>query len=292
MQPVVSVIIPVYNGAQEVQRAIDSALGQTGCKVEVIVVNDGSHDETASVVAEYGDQIRAINQANSGVSMTRNNGIALATGDWVAFLDHDDYWQPEKLWLQLKAAERTNYEAVYTNVGNFGDTGRVGKLRSDPETMAEGDLTEALLQDNFIVLSSVMIKRAVIQGIGGFDTSLATVEDWDLWLKLASSGIRFAAVREPVTMYQWRADSLSKNIDLMRTMRQKIVRRALESERAKALPWSVHRRALASIESCSAWFQAATSPRKAIRWYMSSLWYWPFNLNSWKGIVKGCLGRS
>ncbi len=292
MKPTVSVIIPVYNGAGEVRRAIDSALGQKHTDVEVIVINDGSKDETGSVLAEYGDQIRAINQQNRGLSRTRNNGIALSAGEWVAFLDHDDYWQPDKLSLQLKAAERTGFDVIYTNAGNFGDVARVAELRSEPEAMAEGDLLSQLLLDNFIVVSSVMIRRTVIQDMGGFDTSLPSVEDWDLWLKLASRGVKFAAVGEPVTMYQWRAGSMSKNYELMRTTRQTIVKRALGTDRGKALPWSVRRRALANIESCSAWFLAGSSPQKAIRWYLNSLWYWPFDVNSWKGIVKGCLGRA
>lgn len=292
MKPTVSVIIPVYNGGGEVRRAIDSVLAQTNIHVEVIAINDGSKDETASVLAEYGDRIRAINQHNSGLSKTRNNGIALATGEWVAFLDHDDYWQQEKLSLQVKAAERTGYDIVYTNAGNFGDVGRVAALRSEPEAIAEGDLWQRLLLDNFIVVSSVMIRRTVIQDIGGFDTSLPSVEDWDLWLKLAARGVYFAAVGEPVTMYQWRAGSMSKNYELMRSTRHTIVKRALETDRAKALPWSVRRRAQANIESCSAWFLAGSSPQKAIRWYLNSLWFWPFDVNSWKGIVKGCLGRS
>lgn len=292
MKPTVSVIIPVYNGAAEVSRAIDSALAQKGCDVEVIVMNDGSKDNTESVLAKYGDRIRAVTQKNCGLSKTRNNGIALATGEWVAFLDHDDYWQPEKLSLQLAAAERTGFDVVYTNAGNFGDVARVAELRSDPKAMAEGDLLEKLLLDNFIVVSSVMIRRSLIQEIGGFDTSLPSVEDWDLWLKLSARGVCFAAVPEPVTMYQWRQGSMSKNYELMRSTRKSIIQRALGSLRATALPWSVRRRALAKIENCSAWFLAGSSPRKAIRWYMNSLWYWPFDMNSWKGVVKGCLGRA
>lgn len=292
MSASVSVIIPVYNGAAEVRRAIDSALGQINATVEVIVLNDGSTDQTASVLAEYGDRIRAVNQQNRGLAGTRNNGIALATGEWVAFLDHDDYWLPEKLSLQLAAAKRTGFDVVYTNAGNFGDVARVADLRSEPTLMAEGNLLQPLLMDNFIVVSSVMIRRTLIQETGGFDSSLPSVEDWDLWLKLSARGISFAAVREPVTMYQWRAGSMSKNYDLMRTTRKMIVERAFRTEQAKQLPWTVRRRALANIESCSAWFLAGSSPAKAVRWYMNSLWYWPFDLNSWKGIVKGCLGRS
>jgi glycosyltransferase involved in cell wall biosynthesis len=292
MTPSVSVIIPVYNGAIEVRRAIDSALGQLNCTAEVIVLNDGSQDDTASVLAEYGNRIRAINQQNCGLARTRNNGIAVATGEWVAFLDHDDYWEPEKLTLQLKAAERSGYDVVYTNAANFGEVARVADLRSEPKAMVEGDLLEQLLLDNFIVVSSVMIRRSLMQEISGFDSSLPSVEDWDLWLKLSARGVNFAAVREPVTLYQWRAGSMSKNYELMRTTRKMIVQRALSTDRAKSLPWSVRRRALANIESCSAWFLAESSPRKAIQWYMNSLWYWPFSVNSWKGIVKGCLGRS
>ena len=292
MTPSVSVIIPVYNGAVEVRRAIDSALGQSNCTVEVIVLNDGSQDDTASVLAEYGNRIRAINQQNCGLARTRNNGIALATGEWIAFLDHDDYWEPEKLTLQLKAAERSGFDVVYTNAANFGEVARVGELRSEPKAMVEGDLLKKLLLDNFIVVSSVMIRRSLMQEIEGFDTSLPSVEDWDLWLKLSARGVSFAAVREPVTMYQWRAGSMSKNHELMRTTRKMIVQRALSTDRAKSLSWSVRRHALANIESCSAWFLAESSPRKAIPWYMNSLWYWPFDVNSWKGIVKGCLGRS
>ena len=292
MKPTVSVIIPVYNGAAEVRRAIDSALEQRNCDVEVIVLNDGSKDDTRTVLDAYGDRIRAIHQPNSGLAQTRNNGISAATGEWVAFLDHDDYWTAEKLSDQLKAAERTGADVVYTNAGNFGDVGRVAELRSEPSAMLEGDLLEPLLLDNFIVVSSVMIKRKVIQEHNGFNASLPCVEDWDLWLRLSAHGIRFAAVREPVTMYQWRAGSMSKNFELMRTTRKRIVGEALKTERAGKLPWSVRRRAMASIESCSAWFLAGSSPRKAIGWYMNSLWYWPFDVNSWKGVVKGCLGRS
>ena len=143
----VSVVIPTYNGAAEVRRAIDSALAQSGCEVEVIPVNDGSTDDTASVLNSYGSRIRAVHQKNSGPAATRNAGIAAATGDWVAFLDHDDYWQPGKLAAQLAAADRTGADVIYTNAQNFGDVNRVAELRSNPDEMPEGDLFEHLLLD-------------------------------------------------------------------------------------------------------------------------------------------------
>ncbi|MFN9718047.1 MAG: glycosyltransferase family 2 protein [Planctomycetota bacterium] len=287
----VSVIIPTYNGESEIRRAIDSALSQEGCDVEVIAVNDGSTDNTKAVLDSYGDRIRAIHRHNSGPAPTRNAGIAAATGDWIAFLDHDDFWKPGKLKAQLAAAAGTGADIIYTNCENFGDVNRVAQLRSIPGQMPEGDLFEPLLLDNFIVISSTMIRRSLLLQFGSFDAPPG-VEDWDLWLRLAASGAKFTPVREAVTMYQWRPGSLSKNFAHMRQVRRQIIRKAMASERATSLPWAFRCRVLANVESCSAWFLASSSPAKAISWYARSLFYWPFDLNCWKGIIKGCLGRA
>ncbi len=293
--PEVSVIIPVFNGAEDLPGAIDSALRQANCRVEVVVVNDGSTDNTAEIMARYDGQIVAVHQKNlgaAGLSRTRNNGVQASTGKWVAFLDHDDLWEPNKLEQQLAIAASCSADVVYTNARNFGDVDRVADLRSDPDAMPEGDLFEPLLMDNFIVMSSAMMKRSLFDQIGGLTETPILAEDWDLWLKCAASGAKFAAVRDAVTMYRWRPGSFSKNHERMRQLRLLAVRRALETERGKQLPWSVRRKAMASVENCSAWFLAASSPRKAIQWYARSLAYWPFDINCWKGVVKGCLGRS
>ncbi len=293
--PTVSVIIPVFNGAADLAAAVDSALGQQGCNVEVIVVNDGSTDATADVAASYGDRIRVIQQANlgaPGLAATRNNGVRASTADWIAFLDHDDLWEPDKLCRQLELAQTKNADVIYSNARNFGDVDRVADLRSDPEAMLEGDLFLPLLMDNFIVMSSAMMKRTLFDAIGGFTENPVLAEDWDLWLKAAASGAAFAAVRDPVTWYHWRTGSFSKDHNRMRELRLLAVRRALETSRGRLLPWSVRRKTLANVESCSAWFLASTAPRQAIRWYARSIAWWPFDVNCWKGVVKGCLGRS
>lgn len=99
----VSVVIPTYNHARFVRDAVDGALAQTNCRVEVLVVNDGSTDDTRDVLATYGDRIRAIHQVNQGLSAARNTGIRHATGEWVSFLDSDDFWHPQKTERQLAA---------------------------------------------------------------------------------------------------------------------------------------------------------------------------------------------
>ncbi|MGB7730546.1 MAG: glycosyltransferase family A protein, partial [Candidatus Acidiferrum sp.] len=107
MNPKVSVIIPTYERAEKVQRAIESVLGQTVTDFEVIVVDDGSSDGTGNVLAEkFGDRIRYYAQTNQGVSVTRNRGVQEARGEWVAFLDSDDLWEKDKLESQLDALER------------------------------------------------------------------------------------------------------------------------------------------------------------------------------------------
>ncbi len=133
--PQVSVIIPCYNGSEDVTGAIDCALAQTNCAAEVLVINDGSTDRSAEVLDSYGDRIRAIHQSNKGLAATRNVGIELARGEWVAFLDHDDLWLPGKLESQLKVAADQNADVVYTNTENFGEIDRIDTVRSDPNNM-------------------------------------------------------------------------------------------------------------------------------------------------------------
>jgi glycosyltransferase involved in cell wall biosynthesis len=294
-QPLVSVLIPVYNGAADVGAAIDSALAQRGCRVEVVVVDDGSTDATPQILAGYGDRIRAVRQNNRGAKQlagTRNHTATLARGDWLAFLDHDDLWQPDKLQRQLEVAEQNSADVVYTNAQNFGAVERVAALRSDPATMPEGDLLEPLLRDNFLVMSSVLMKRSLFEAVGGFTETPEVSEDWDLWLKAAAAGAKFAAIGDPLTLYRWRPGSFSRDYRRVRELRLRTIERALQTERAQQLSWAARRKALAGVESCSAWFLAESHPRQALPWYARSLWYWPFDANCWKGVVKSCLGRS
>ena len=293
MKPKVSVVIPVYNGGNDTHSAIQCALGQTDCEVEVIVVNDGSTDHTKDVLNFWSDRIVAIHKPNGGISQARNAGIQAARAEWVAFLDNDDEWLPEKLALQIKKAEESDAEVVYTNTLNFGDAERVDSLRHfAPSDMPTGDLFEQLLMDNFLVTSSVMVRKSALNRVQNFTESPVTAEDWDLWLKLAADGCRFAAVSDPLTRYRWRSGSYSKNHERMRQLRKITVHRALMTERGKRLPWKTRRQVMANVESCSAWSLAASSPRKAVRWYINSILQWPFDATPWKGVVKGCLGRS
>lgn len=172
LQPTISVIIPLYNAAPFIAAALESVLGQTRPPNQVIVVDDGATDGSADVVRRYGQQITLIQQPNAGGASARNRGVALATGDLLAFLDHDDYWVPEKLAWQLDAFQQAPHlEAV------FGQLQQTQPLNTADQATALFGLNA---QDG-CHLDTLLIRRAAFQRIGPFDPTwtIDTVE-W-LW---------------------------------------------------------------------------------------------------------------
>ena len=215
--PRVSAIIPAYNAAWCIGRAIDSVLAQTYRNVELIVVDDGSQDDTAAILAGYGDLIRVITKPNGGLSSARNAGIQAAAGDYVAFLDADDWWHPDKLVRQVGLMERRP-ELVFCSTRTSVQTPDGAPLpdwccaRDNPSTLAAIFGTHALVAGSG---SSVMARQAALKQAGGFDTSLRSLEDIDMWMRLATLG-EYDCLDEPLTTIVKRADSMSGNLDVMR----------------------------------------------------------------------------
>ena len=184
----VSVVIPTRNHAAYVRQAIDSALAQTSPPLEVIVVDDGSTDETPRILAEYGERIRAIRQANSGVSVARNTGIAAARGDLIALLDSDDSWAPAKLERQVaRMAADPSLGLVHCGSERVDADGR--QLAVSLSGM-EGWVAPALLtfEPDVIVApgSSLLVRKRIAEEVGGFDARLAPSEDWDFCYRVAT----------------------------------------------------------------------------------------------------------
>jgi glycosyltransferase involved in cell wall biosynthesis len=188
----VSVVIPAYNAAEWIGIAVRSALDQTHRELEVIVIDDGSTDGTAFVLAATSDErLRVIAQPNSGVAITRNHGITLARGAFVAFLDADDEWDPTKIARQLEAmASHPGWVAVGSLMHHISASGRVIGVTGE----RVGDREQAMVRAARLMpfpLSSLLVRRDVLDRVGGFDpqfAALGQVEDLELLARLASAG--------------------------------------------------------------------------------------------------------
>lgn len=200
----VSVIIPTYNRASTICAAIDSALAQTYSAVEVIVIDDGSTDHTHQLLQSYQQdrKIVYLRQDNGGAAAARNRGIGLARGEFIAFLDADDRWSPEKLTKQLPLFENQFVALVYSDMQFVGK--RAGLyaqiLRNGYQ---RGGVLPALIQENFVPTSSVVVRSAALRTAGFFLDDRRRVpigEDYYLWLHVAVVG-QFDYVSEPLVEY-------------------------------------------------------------------------------------------
>lgn len=188
-KPLVSAIIPSYNRAHLCARAVRSALEQVNASIEVIVVDDGSTDDTRSLLeAEFESRVQIVWQPNQGVSAARNSGIARASGEFIAFLDSDDQWLPHKTERQLQwLLSRPEFGMVLCDlIAVDADGKEIRRTRRRDSIPVDGDILEPLLSAPYLVPSSAMIRRSVIDEIGGFDTTLPTAEDLDFHLRVAA----------------------------------------------------------------------------------------------------------
>jgi len=216
--PLVSVIIPAYNAAWCVRRAVDSVLAQTFRDFELIVVDDGSTDNTASVLAEYGEQLHVLRKPNGGLSSARNAGIKAAQGRYVTFLDADDWWRPEKLARQMSLMEERP-ELVFCSTRTSVQTPDGRALPDWRCACDDGSALAAIFQTNAHVAgsgSAVMARREAFRQAGGFDETLRSLEDIDMWMRLAAIG-KYTCIDEPLTIIEKRSDSMSGNLEAMRT---------------------------------------------------------------------------
>ena len=216
-RPRVAAVIPCYNAARHIGEAIRSILNQTYQPVDVIIVNDGSTDDLAAAVAPFRDRIHVIDQPNSGQAAARNRALAAAQATYVAFLDADDRWHPAKIARQVAMLEaQPDCGLVHTIAALIDTEGRAVRespLLPPPAHRASGDCLLALLSANAIVISSVMVRKSLIDH-ESFGVDLCGVEDWDMWVRLAAR-TRFARIDEPLTDYRVHETNFSSDARVM-----------------------------------------------------------------------------
>jgi glycosyltransferase involved in cell wall biosynthesis len=269
----VSIIIPSFNSAHFVVDAVQSALNQTIAPVEVIIVDDGSTDNTQETLSGWRDRIRVIHQENTGLSGARNTGLRNATGEWIAFLDADDVFHPRKLELQLKAL------GAHPNLGMLGTDRYQHPTELPPQIDSDGIVEEIplerLLVRNYFTASSVLVRRSIALKVGEFDRSLPNAEDLDYWQRTAEQcGV--GILRLPLTGYRQVAGSLSRRPRVMEVGIQKLIDKLDQRGAWKRRPL-LRRKAISHFHySCAHLYGAAGYQTYAIGRMIQSLAWYPF----------------
>jgi glycosyltransferase involved in cell wall biosynthesis len=210
--PRVSVIIPSFNCARYVGRAIESVLNQTYRDYEIVLVDDGSTDDTAETVNRYRGKVRYFHQPNSGVSSARNLALKVSSGAFVAYLDADDLWYPQKLDRQMQYLDaHPECGLLHSDVSVIDEEDRILHAKFNAETarpVPQGHCIEDLLQRCHIQTPSVVERRDCVERVGGFDEQLPVAQDYMHWIMIALGGWAFGYIDEPLAKYRWRSGSL------------------------------------------------------------------------------------
>jgi len=225
----VSVIIPTFNRWPTLCRAVDSVLAQTRPADEIIVVDDGSNDDTATHLrAKYGPAIQQINQQNCGVSAARNRGIELARGSWIALLDSDDEWLPQKLSTQVAMIEsQPDCVLCHTDEIWIRNGVRVNQMKKHQKF--GGDIFAACLPMCAISPSSVLLSKQLLNEVGHFDESLPACEDYDLWLRICAHHPVHYIDEKLLLKYGGHADQLSRKYSAMDSFRVTAMKNLIHS---------------------------------------------------------------
>ena len=205
----VTVVIPCYNAASRLARALDSALAQTHVDLSLYMIDDGSTDETPNILKRYSDYGISIHQQRSGQAAARNRGIRMSSSPYIAFLDADDYWFPEKLERQIALLRQNpSVGLVCSDCATLKEGRLAGSFFEGSKVPQTGKLFEQLARECFIFTPTVVVRRKCLEEIGLFNESLAVSEDFNLWLRIAARW-EIAVVPEVLAVREIRPEGLS-----------------------------------------------------------------------------------
>lgn len=220
----ISVIIPAYMQASYLTQTLDSVLQQTYRPAEIIVVDDGSPDETASVCAQYGERIRYVRKNNAGLSAARNTGILASSGDFLVWLDSDDYFPPEFLEQTADTLSRTEADVTYCD---YHHVDKQGCTSQKFQAFVPSDsAAHQYLLGNMFPPHAAMTRRSTLANAGLFDPNLRSFEDWDMWIRLAFAGAKFVKTEGVSVPYRQHPESMSRNAERMRRCGMQVLEKA------------------------------------------------------------------
>ena len=288
----VSVVIPSYNSAHHITETLESVFNQTYQPREIIVVDDGSTDDTRSVLEKYRDRIIYVYQKNAGEPAARNTGIRRASGDFIAFLDADDLWLPNKLELQMDYFEkRPEVALVYTDMKQFDENGITHEsikewLKMSPPS---GYIFPQLFAETLFGSGTVVFRKSSVEKVGFFDETFFVGSDYEMWLRMARH-FKFGYVDEPLMMYRHHASmatrglgrSLQNGVPWEGKVINKIL--ALYPEAEKELGRSaVRRRRARPYFYLGVGFLERGEHAEARKLLGEALWRWPWSL---RGMIR------
>ncbi len=277
MTPTVSVIIPAYNQARYLPLSVRSVLAQTWSDWEIVLVNDGSTDDTAAVATEFTDpRIRYIYQDNQGLSAARNTGVRATLGQYLAFLDSDDEWEPEFLATCVRTLEaQPKLAGVYTRNIFIDQNGEVLPNIGGEVVPAE-QFRSRSLEGGYFPPNAVVVRADVVREMGLFDVQLTSEEDWDLWLRI-SERYTLQAIAQPLARYRSYTGSMSTNAARMHANRLAVLAKYFGSPAGDVQAWSTDKRrayAFAYRNTCFGYLQQA-QPDMAWQYLAEGAAFWP-----------------
>lgn len=213
--PQVSIVLPTYNRAYIIKRALQSILAQTYQDFELLVIDDGSTDNTREVVESFKDpRIHFIQCSHQGGAAARNTGIREAKGAYIAFQDSDDEWLPSKLEKQVTLLSKASFDigVVYTGCYKTSKSGEKIYIPSDEIKQKEGNVYKEMLIGNFVTNQVALVRKECFEQLGGYDESLPGMHELDLWLRI-SKKYRFAYIPEPLVITYFTKDSITAHHD-------------------------------------------------------------------------------
>jgi glycosyltransferase involved in cell wall biosynthesis len=230
----VSIILPVYNGEKYLSETIDSIIEQTFADWEIVAVNDGSTDNSHSILQQYksnlGSKIKIIDQENSGVSVARNVAIDNSESEYLAFIDADDMWLPEKLEKQIKILDNNpDVALVYSDLLDLIENKTTRRKQILKRKLQRGYIFEPLFYFNFIALSSVVLRKEMIEKYGNFDSDYKIIQDYDLFLRIAEKNV-IDYVDESLLIYRIHENNISGNMEAIERENFKLIEKWLKKK--------------------------------------------------------------
>jgi glycosyltransferase involved in cell wall biosynthesis len=285
----VSVVITCYNYGRFLPFAVESVLEQTYPNFEIIVVNDGSTDNTDDAIQRYlqNTRLKYIRQKNGGQANAKNTGIRASVGEFVAFLDADDLWVREKLERQLNRFSDSGTGVVYSGASFIDEEGRAAEFSSIPPR--EGSITQHLFFDNCVWFSSSIVRRSSLEESGGFDETLSMGIDWDLWLRI-SVRFRFAYVDAPLILYRvGHSGQMSRNMEERQRCSDRIMHSFMQRFPGMLSESTIRRARAYNYCNRGRYFGALNKNRSNRLYFKALATDWRFGLEALKGLARNLL---